>query len=142
MYNENEGEEVPGKLKPKPGSGWDGVWRNEDGATLADYGVDEDAEAGMEMEDEEALRAYEAGTMREYPSVVPSDGYVGMKERGKGKGKGNQNENENTNAAWGTGYGDDEEVSLAEIMKRRRYAEKRTPDTGGSGAPSLDVFSG
>lgn len=27
---------------------------NEDGATLADYGVDEDAEAGMEMEDEEA----------------------------------------------------------------------------------------
>lgn len=40
MYNENDEDEVPGKLKPKPRSGWDGVWRNEDGVTLADYGVD------------------------------------------------------------------------------------------------------
>ena len=27
MYNENDEDEVPGKLKPKLGSGWDGVWR-------------------------------------------------------------------------------------------------------------------
>ena len=31
----------------KDGGSWDGVWRNEDGATLADYGVDEDAEGEL-----------------------------------------------------------------------------------------------
>ena len=136
MYNENGEDELPGRLKPRPGSGWDGVWRNEDGATLADYGVDEEAEGGMEAEGEEALRAYEAGAMGAYSSVAPLDGYARVKDRGKGKGKANEN------VGWGTGYDDDEEeVSLAELM-RRRQAEKRTPDAFGTGAPSLNVFSG
>jgi len=136
MYTESGEDGVPGKLKPKPGSGWDGVWRNEDGATLADYGVDEDAEGGMEAEDEEALRAYETGAMRAYPSVAPPNGYAGVKDRGKVKGRANEN------AGRSTGYdGDDEEVSLAELM-RRRQAEKKTPDAFGAGTPSPNSFSG
>ncbi|KAF8424488.1 DHHC palmitoyltransferase-domain-containing protein [Tirmania nivea] len=134
-YNENGEDEVPEKLKPKAVSEWDGVWRNEDGATLADYGVDEDAEGGMEAEDERVLKAYGAGTVRVYPNMVAPDGYARVKERGNGKGKAN------ANAGWGTGY-DDEEVSLAELMKRRGHAEKETSDAFGAGAPSLDVFSG
>ncbi|RPB27075.1 zf-DHHC-domain-containing protein [Terfezia boudieri ATCC MYA-4762] len=135
MYNENREDEVLGKkLEPKDRSGWDGTWRNEDGATLADFGVDEDAEGGMEAD---ASRAYEAVAMREYPSAAPPDGYARVKDRGNEKGKANSN----ANAGWGTGYDDDdEEVSLAELMRRRRHAE-RTPDAFDTAA-SLNVFSG
>ena len=138
IYKENGEDVVLGKLKPKSEGQWDGVWRNEDGATLADYGVDEDAEGGMKAEDEEALRAYEAGPMSIYPCVAPQDGYAGIKERGKGKGKSNAN----GNARWSMGYDDEEEVSLAELMRRRRHAEERKPDDFGAGTPSLDVFRG
>ncbi|KAF8431361.1 hypothetical protein BGX38DRAFT_1146662 [Terfezia claveryi] len=139
MYNENGEDEVPGKkLEPKGRSGWDGTWRNEDGATLADYGVDEDAEGGMEAGDEDASRAFEAGAMREYPSAGPPDGYARVKDRGNEKGK----VYSNANAGWGTGYDDDdEEVNLAELMRRRKHAE-RTPDAFDTGAASLNVFSG
>ena len=43
---EGEGEI---EKRGKDGGSWDGVWRNEHGATLEDYGVDEDAEAGLDV---------------------------------------------------------------------------------------------
>lgn len=64
----------------KNGDSWDGIWRNEDGATLEDYGVDEDAEGEL--------------------------GVMGLKGKTVG---GSNGENE-----------DDEDLSLAEVLRRKR----------------------
>lgn len=58
---------------------WDGVWRNEDGATLEDYGVDEDAEGEL--------------------------GVAGLREESVSRGEAKD---------------DDEDCSLAELLRRRK----------------------
>lgn len=132
--DEEDGEKEPaGILKPAPGSSWDGVWRNEDGATLADYGVDEDAEGGLGVE--EARKFLPGGSS----SAYATEGYAGMKQRTARRTNGAANAG-NVRVG-GPGEDDnDEEVSIAELLRRRRGAGKRTPDN--AGAAALDVFSG
>ena len=109
-----------GKLKPIGGSDWGGIWRNEDGATLADYGVDEEAEGVLSVQEEAAGGIAPTGSSNGTSSAYSGGQGSGIKQRSVLAGEGNA-------GSWKDGRydnddeaDDDDEVTLAELLRRRR----------------------
>ncbi|KAF8469725.1 hypothetical protein BDZ91DRAFT_761764 [Kalaharituber pfeilii] len=107
------------KLKPASGSNWDGVWRNDDGETLADYGVDEEAEGGLDMQSATEFIAKGAGgiayrTSRNLNPSRSSDDVLAGKVAQRSAA-----EDGNAGSTTGAEYDDDENVTLAELLRRR-----------------------